>query len=173
MVQELISWSHSRPETNVRFPDRHKETNHILHHRMWCFSSPPEPLLAAMCPTQRGDLCNTFPRPDGGVEGQRSIRNLPEQSAASRCRLIVSESWGSSEHVPALPEWKQISSFTPALSRERASKLRDIIDQAQNKGGRGGWSRQQNKCTFVRMRRSHNASQSYWWQNTLDNHNHA
>lgn len=31
----------------------------------------------------RGDLCNTFPGPDGGVEGVGSGRNLPEQSAAA------------------------------------------------------------------------------------------
>lgn len=52
-------------------------------------------LLADGFTTQHGDLCNTFRRPDGGVEGDRSSRNLPEQSAASRCRLIVSESRGS------------------------------------------------------------------------------
>lgn len=40
---------------------------------------------------RHGDLCNTFRGPDGGVGGDRSSRNLPEQSAASRCRLIVSE----------------------------------------------------------------------------------
>lgn len=132
-----------------------------------------ESLLAGGFATQQGDLCNTFPGPDGGVEGQRSSRNLPEQSATSRCRLIVSESWGSSGHVPALPEWKQISSFTPALSRECASKLWNIIGQAQNKSRAVGWSRQPNKRTFVKQKKRHNASQSYWWQNTLDNHNHA
>ncbi len=54
--------------------------------------TPSKSLLAGRFATQQGDLCNTFHRPDGGVEGDRSSRNLPEQSAASRCRLIVSES---------------------------------------------------------------------------------
>ncbi len=43
--------------------------------------------------------------------------------------------------MPALPEWKQISSFSPGLSRERTSKLGNIIGQAQNKRRAAGWSR--------------------------------
>lgn len=84
--------------------------------------SLPDLFLALRCAAQHGDLCNTFPRPDGDVEGDESRRNLPEQSATSRCQLIVSESSGSSSNVPTLPGWKQISSLACVLSRESSSK---------------------------------------------------
>lgn len=129
-----------------------------------CLFSPfPSHSWLAGLPHSKADLRNTFRRPDGGVKGNRSSRYLPEQSAASRCQLIVSESWGSGGRVPALPEWKQISSFSHGLSRERTSELWNIIGQAQTGWGwRAGAGSPKNKCTFVKQR--HNASHSYWWQ---------
>lgn len=114
--------------------------------------SPSKSLLTGRFATQRGDLCNTFRRPDGGVEGDRSSRNLPEQSAASRCRLIVSESRGSEGRVPALPEWKQISSFTRRfVEGAHFPSTESIIGgRAGDKRRALGWSRQPNKCTFVK-----------------------
>lgn len=73
----------------------------------------------------RGDLCNAFPGPDGGVEGVGSGQsNLPQQVWANCLR----EPRRRQRCVPALPERKQISSFCgggvegPALKHNRNRK---------------------------------------------------
>lgn len=136
-------------------------------------SFPPrdtsESVLACGLSTQRGDLCNTFPRPDGGVRGDRSSRYLPEQSAASRCRIIVSESRGSGGHVPALPEWKQISSFNPRfVGGAYLRALKHNTPSDRTKGGSVGWSR-----TSVPLSNGEKRHHSSPWQNTCDSQNHA
>lgn len=82
----------------------------------------------------------------------RRRQEQPKSARAICCEQVSANclSRGSGGRVPALPEWKQISSFTPGLSRERASKLRNITGQAQNKRRAAGRSRQPNKCTFVK-----------------------
>ena len=75
----------------------------------------------------RGDLCNTFPRTDGVVGGGVSGRNLPEQSAASRCQLIVSalRRRGACQRYLSGNKYLHLASpASPQLasSRERAAK---------------------------------------------------
>ncbi|MEQ2220175.1 hypothetical protein ILYODFUR_002711 [Ilyodon furcidens] len=70
-------------------------------------------------------------------EATRSGRNLPEQSAASRCRLIVCESSGRGGRVPALPEWKQISSLGLVLSRESISTETEQAKNPEREEGGG------------------------------------
>lgn len=80
------------------------------------FISPP--IRSWLAGSRKATCATPLPVQMAVSEAPRSGRNLPEQSAASRCRLIVSESWGRGGRVPALPEWKQISSLGLVLSRE-------------------------------------------------------
>ncbi len=102
-------------------------------------------------------------------EQQKSARAICCEQVSANCLWELRQ-----RRARASATWVETNIFIyPGLSRERTSKLWNIIGQAQNKRRAVGWSRQPNKCTFVKQRKSHNASQSYWWQNTLDNHNHA
>lgn len=132
---------------------------------------PPSPSLspAGGFATRRGEAtCATpFPGQMAVSEATGAGWDLPEQSAASRCRLIVSESRGSGGRVPALPEWKQISSFTPASSRERASKRRNITGQARKQGTSVAGSRTSVACQ--REKRATVPLRRCWWHNSLIN----
>lgn len=109
----------------------------------------PLKLFLLILPT-RGDLCNTFTRPDGGDRGGESGRNLPEQSAASRCQLIVSEAQAAMS-MPTLPEWKQISSFTPSARQgSSASKSWNITrNRGEREERRARREERRHKCGFV------------------------
>ncbi|CAB1414485.1 unnamed protein product [Pleuronectes platessa] len=107
----------------------------------------------------------------------RRPKELPKSARAICCEQVSANCLRERRQQRAcavvLPEWKQISSFTPALSGERAAEPRNIIGRAQNKTRALGWSRRQNQCTFVKRRQRHNAAPGCWWQNTFDSHNRA
>ncbi len=58
--------------------------------------------------------------PCPGQMAERTRSDLPEQSAESRCELIVSCT-GRNQLEPTLPGWKQISSFSPNTHTHTAS----------------------------------------------------
>lgn len=136
-----------RPDVQSELHNQVKQENRHPALRSFCFLSClffpfPKSLVSGVLATQQGDLRSTFPGPDGGAEYDRSSRNLPEQSAASRCQLIVSTSWGSGGRVPALPEWKQISSFCWGFVEGAHSRALNHNRTSQNKRKAAGWSRE-------------------------------